>query len=235
MNRIQLDGVTEQAVAVARRATLLMPLPETILRDLLDRPPRRLRSGERLFSQGEKAERFYLVIEGHIKLYRLTASGAEHIVSFMGSGETFAEAVMFFNRPVYPVTAEAADEALVLAIDNERFRSWLERYPELCLAMLGEVCARLHARLNEVSRTRLKNAEHRLAWFLLEQLQEKCGSRADIHLPIARKDLASRLSMMPETLSRAINRLTEMGLLAAHRDCFTLPDVVALRDAFSIE
>lgn len=236
MNRIPLGEDNQTRVLrVARESALFAPMPDADLQQILNAPPQRLGDGERIFSQGDRAERFYLVVDGQVKLHRLTASGAEHIVNIMGAGDTFGEAVMFFRRPVFPVTAEAVKGALICPVDNARFYAYLESHASLCLTMLGEVCIRLHARLNEVSQIRLKNAEHRLAWFLLDQVQGSETATAELRLPLAKKYLASRLSMMPETLSRAIARLTEMGLLRVHRDRFVLTDIPSLRAVFRLD
>lgn len=236
MNRIAIKpNVMEQVFAVARRSALFAAVPDEYLEKMLCQSPQRLADGECVFQQGDKADRFYLVIEGQIKLQRLTASGAEHIVNIMGPGDTFGEAALFFRRPVFPVAAEAVKGALVCAIDGQTFSKCLEENPSLCLSMLGEVCVRLHARLNEVSQIRLKNAEHRLAWFLLDQVEDPQADTAVIHLQLAKKHLASRLSMMPETLSRAIARLHDLQLLNVDRDTFMLTDIPALRQAFALD
>ncbi|MES9844410.1 MAG: cyclic nucleotide-binding domain-containing protein, partial [Candidatus Sedimenticola sp. 6PFRAG5] len=71
----------------------------------------RLEEGESLFEQEEKAERFYLMVSGQIKLYRLSPAGNEKVVEVVTPGGTFAEALMFLERPFYPVGAQALQAA----------------------------------------------------------------------------------------------------------------------------
>ena len=52
-----------------------------------------------MFSQGEALDAFYVVLEGWVKLYRLTPTGEEAVVTVMTAGETFAEAVVFLCSP----------------------------------------------------------------------------------------------------------------------------------------
>src|SRR5690606_23898002 len=59
--------------------------------------------------QGGPAERFYLVQSGKVKLYRISADGKEKVVEIITAGNTFAEAIMFMQRSVFPVCAEALE------------------------------------------------------------------------------------------------------------------------------
>ena len=62
-----------------------------------------LDEGKVLFSQGDPADRFFFLLKGQVKLYRLSAEGNEKIIEIVGPGHTFAEALMFLSRPRYPV------------------------------------------------------------------------------------------------------------------------------------
>jgi hypothetical protein len=80
--------------------------------DLLERVVRhavslRLAVGESLFEQGDRAERFFLLTRGQVKLFRLSPAGHEKVVDIIVPGGTFAEALMFLDRPHYPVGAQA--------------------------------------------------------------------------------------------------------------------------------
>ncbi|HYN39517.1 MAG TPA: cyclic nucleotide-binding domain-containing protein, partial [Rhodospirillales bacterium] len=52
----------------------------------------KLPQGRALFVQDEPVERFFLLLDGWMKLYRLGADGTETIVGVIAPGETFAEA-----------------------------------------------------------------------------------------------------------------------------------------------
>jgi len=48
--------------------------------------------GEALFTEGEEANGFYLLVEGHLKLCRVSPDGREKVLHFVRPAETFAEA-----------------------------------------------------------------------------------------------------------------------------------------------
>jgi len=235
------DTVTSQpdsdVLKKAHRSALFEALSEEALRRFLAPPPISLRARESLFRHGDKADYFYFVLEGRIKLYRVTLGGGEQVVNVMGPGETFGEAIMFLQRQEYPVSAEALCQTTVYPVECQSFRRYLQDHPDVCLSMLAVVCQRLHMRLNDISRTRLKNAEHRLAWYLIDQIREVEDNTAIIGLNISKSTLASRLSMMPETLSRAMARLMEAGVLEkkAKGKTLVITDVEGLRNLFHID
>jgi CRP-like cAMP-binding protein len=91
-----------------RGALLLSQLSQEQLERVARRAARLgLEDGQMLFSQGDPAERFYLVLSGQVRLFRLSPDGAEKVIEIAGAGETFAEALMFLNAPRYPVCAAA--------------------------------------------------------------------------------------------------------------------------------
>ena len=71
-----------------------------------------------LLQQGQPAERFFLVLSGRVKLFRISADGQEKVVEIIHPGQTFAEAVMFMQHAVYPVCAESLD-AVELVRDGQ--------------------------------------------------------------------------------------------------------------------
>lgn len=73
-------------------------------------------AGELLIRQGQPAERFFLVLKGRVKLYRISADGQEKVVEIIQAGQTFAEAVMFMQRSEYPVCAETLETVQLIRL-----------------------------------------------------------------------------------------------------------------------
>jgi len=187
--------------------------------------------GQRLFEMGQRAERFWLVRRGRIKLYRIAPNGAEKVIEVMGPGQTFAEAVMFLTLREYPVHSEALTEAEVLGFDAERFLAVLRGSPETCLRVLGGLSLRLRRRIDEVEALSLQNSTLRVITWLLQNLPPDDGPRGErvIRLDVQKKVLASRLSLQPETLSRVLHGLAERGVIAVDGPELRVLDAARLR------
>lgn len=197
-----------------------------------------LAPAERLFEMGQRADRFWLVRRGRIKLYRIAPNGAEKVVEVIGPGQTFAEAVMFLTLREYPVHSEALTEAEVLGFDAERFLAVLRGSPEACLRVLGGLSLRLRRRIDEIEALSLQNSTLRVITWLLQNLPTDAGAPAVgaaaaaipvIRLDVQKKVLASRLSLQPETLSRVLHALAERGVIAVEGPELRVLDAARLR------
>lgn len=170
-----------------------------------------LDEGQALFSQGDLAERFFLIVRGQIKLYRLSPNGNEKIIEIVGPGNTFAEAMMFLERPGYPVCSTALTAAELISIDARDFRTMLSDSVGTCFILLGDMSQRLRGLIREIDELTLHTATNRVAAYLLQKAREE---GKEFELDIRKGVLASRLSVKPETFSRIVKQLTDRGIIA---------------------
>ena len=166
-----------------------------------------------LIRQGQAATHFFLVLEGRVKLFRISVDGQEKVVEIIQAGQTFAEAVMFMQHSVYPVFAETLAATHIVSIPNDLMLQVLSEHPKSCLHLLGHLSIRLHMRLGELETLTLQNATQRFALYLIQQLENRAAESADIDLMLPKHLIAARLSMQPETLSRLMARLRDEGLI----------------------
>jgi CRP-like cAMP-binding protein len=186
-----------------------------------------LAPGAPLFAMGDRAERFWLVRRGRIKLFRIAPNGAEKVVEVVGPGQTFAEAVMFMTVRDYPVSAEALTDSEVLGFDAERFLTLLHGSPDTCLRLLGALSMRLRRRMDEIEALSVQNATLRVVTWLLQNLPRE--GAAVVHLEVPKKVLASQLSLQPETLSRVLHSLGEQQVIEVDGAALRVLDPARLR------
>jgi len=185
-----------------------------------------LDEGKVLFSQGDPADRFFFLLEGQVKLYRLSAEGNEKIIEIVGPGHTFAEALMFLSRPRYPVSCAALSPAELIAIDAADFTAMLRDSVDTCMMLLGELSQRLRGLIAEIDRLSLQSATCRVAGYLLA----KAPADADEYqLEVPKGVVASRLSVKPETFSRIIKHLSDARTISVHGGLIRILDRAALR------
>lgn len=201
--------------AELRRLPLLSELDEPQLLRMRDsRRTLTLAAGETLFHMGERSNHFYYLDSGAIKLFRVSPAGQEKIVEIIRSGQTFAEAVMFFTQPLYPVNAEALDTCVLTAFDSGVFMAMLHESNDTCIRLLGTLSMRLHHRVNEIDALSLQNSTLRVMNFLQERVAELGSGEKVIELEAAKKTIAARLSIQPETFSRVLHTLIDAGAIA---------------------
>ena len=150
-----------------------------------------LEEGESLFFQGDDVNCFYLVVLGRIKLYRVSPDGKEKVVEIIEQGDTFAEALMFMDRPHYPVNATALDPSRVVAIDCNYFKTMLRDSMDTCFILMGLMSYRLRGLISEIDTLSLNTGTVRIVAYLLQNAHEDSN---EFELTIAKSVIASRLS-----------------------------------------
>lgn len=174
-----------------------------------------LDAGQPLFMQNETAERFYLIITGTVRLFRLHTDGREIIINVLKSNEIVGEAAMFFDKPCYPVNANAEQKAQLLSFSNRVYKELLETSSSTCFKVMGALACRLQSSLSEIETLTHQTATQRVVRFILGLIEEhnRDKEQVEITLPIAKRLIAARLAMQPETFSRIIHDFRAQGLL----------------------
>ncbi|MEW7972870.1 MAG: Crp/Fnr family transcriptional regulator [Candidatus Thiodiazotropha endolucinida] len=192
-----------------------------------------LKDGESLFETGDEANRFFLVIGGQIKLFRVSSNGDQKIIDIIQPGNTFAEALMFMEHPIYPVSAEALGPAKVISFDNRRFLQILSGSIEVCFRIMGTMSQRLRGLIKEIDDLTLQSATTRLCALLLHRMEDV--GQDHFTLPAAKGVLAARLSMKPETFSRILQNLSTKKILKTKSNEIQVLDEKLLRSLAHLE
>jgi CRP/FNR family transcriptional regulator, dissimilatory nitrate respiration regulator len=221
-------GLSAYDLVLMRRTALFRRLKEDALaRMLAPAVVTTVPRGQNLFVQGQQAERFYVLLSGWVKLYRMTAEGAEAVVTIVAPGESFAEAALFLSAR-YPVSAEAVDRARLLSFAAADFARLMGEDSGLAMAMLASLSVRLHGLVSQIEQLHAHSSPKRVGHFFLKLCSDKTGSVA-FELPFDKALLARRLGMQPETFSRALRQLREIGV-ATQGPKVTVADLTALRE-----
>jgi len=194
-------------------ASLFNGLPaeqiEELVRISLDQT---FEKGQVLFSEGNKARGFYLVVSGKIKIYKLSLDGKEQILHIFGSGEIFGEVPVFAGGS-YPANAEAIEPSRALFFSRISLIELIGREPNIALNLLGILSQRLRRFTHLIEDLSLKEVPGRLAAYLI-YLGERSEGLQTLELEITKAQLASLLGTIPETLSRILTKMAQQGIIS---------------------
>lgn len=164
-----------------------------------------------LFNENEKADFFYYVINGNIKLSKISHDGKEIIIRIVHNNEIFAEAVLY-GRNTYPVNAVSINKTYLLAISISGFKELCFTNQEFMLKLFITMSHQLRYFVDMVNDLTSADTTSRLLKYLYN-LKEKTGS-STITLPISKRDLAMLLGAAPETVSRIFTKLQNDGVIS---------------------
>ncbi len=183
--------------------------------------------GKLLFMQGETLSRYYLILEGWVKLYKSTDAGDEAVLQMLSAGDSLMEAAVFLSIPSI-VNAQVVQNAKLMSLPAPIIRQSMADNKNLALNMIGGLSMRSHGLIRQIEHSRLKTATERVGWFLLKLAMEQTGGKGTaITLPYDKSTIASYLDMTPETFSRTLKRFRNKGF-SIHNDKITKPNPKAL-------
>ncbi|WP_435561408.1 Crp/Fnr family transcriptional regulator [Neobacillus sp. LXY-4] len=157
------------------------------------------RKGEYIFQEGEPSDSLYIVHKGLVKVSKISDEGKEQIIRLLFPGDFFGQYALLENKQHY-AHAEVLEGTSVCLIHKDKFRSILERNPNIAMKYMLVLSERLQAADEWIGAISLMEVERRLAKALLTFYEKE--QKDEFELPVSKKDLAALIGTTPETLSR---------------------------------
>ena len=215
---------TQAEIPVAERLTALARCD--LLRDLDDESRARLhtdmrllrlRPRQRLWSDGDPAHSLYVVVRGHIRVYRTDPFGNEIVLHMWGPGESVGEPGLWAPSEQRTAGAAAVDEAACLAVSKPDLRRWLEQHVTIATRLLERLAALTHQHARMMTEATSLEVAARVAVRLLELADshgEDCDEGVRIALPLTQRTLAGMVVASRENVNRALSRFSTLGAIS---------------------
>ena len=182
--------------------------------------------GELLFSEGEEATGFFVVLDGKVKVYKLSPEGKERILHIIHPGGTFAEAAIFGDG-LYPAYAEPLQPSTLCFLPKEGFLGLLRDNGSISINMIAGLSKFLRQFASQIEDLTFKDVPSRLASYLMGL---SSGSKRIVELPVSKSQLASNLGTVSETLSRTLRKLSDDDLIRVSGKTFEILDFDRLEE-----
>lgn len=167
-----------------------------------------------LFQEGDPYRGFYVVLDGSVKVFKISPDGKETVLHVLFPRQTLAEIPMFAGED-YPAHAECLAESRVMFVEKDGCLALLRRNPDLSLRMLAGLSKRLRSLAAQLEDLTAHDVRTRLLHYLLTEFQRQKPGRLlpRLTLRTAKSVLAAQLGTTLETLSRTFRKLEDEGLI----------------------
>jgi len=190
--------------------------------------------GDIVFFESEMFGGPFTVLEGSVKIYKVSKEGREQILTIIHPYGSFAEVPLFekfadeTKELTYPANAMVLEDYTeLLYIPADRIHRFFKNDVNLCLKMLASL-SKKNRQLNfQIENLTLRDVSKRVAGFILSEY-EKAGTE-NVELDISRYDIASLLGTIPETLSRTLKRLQEEDVIEVSGKSFVIKNAAKLK------
>ncbi len=206
--------------------SLIAPLPpfrqlsHAQIREILDcASPLRFDIERTIFSEGHEAERFFLLLDGHIRVLRHTAGGEQVISLHIPPGQLFGIAAAL-GRTTYPATAVAAADCVALSWPMSFWNRFVVDYPGFATESYKIVGSRVEAMNNTIMEMATKHVEQRIACAVLRLLKQggkKTERGIEISFPVTRQNISEMTGTTLHTVSRLLSAWEKDGILESKR------------------
>lgn len=219
--------MTQSAIAVPPRSTALEdPLAHLTCSNIVDYP-----KGQRIYSQEQLPDSLYLVIEGRVKVSRMTGYYRQVMIDIYQAEEFFGESALF-NLPQRSEEATALENARLMAWSTRQIEEIIMQRPRLAIALLQILVKRTIDFTHRIESFSLDNIAHRLARTLLRFSERMGAAEADGSIwmvGFTHSLLSQYVGTSREIVSHYMNQFRRQGYLRYSRKGIVLyPD--ALRE-----
>lgn len=162
-----------------------------------------------LFTKGETPKDLHIVLAGIVDL-SCSYKTNEFSALMMAAGDVFMPAAALYAEP-YLISAHALTQSRILMIDAAVVRREARGSTELALGLARVMAGQWRVALKIILDLKCRSPSQRLAAFLL-RLHDASDAGSTAEVPFSKRQLASRIGMQPETLSRTLQTLAANGL-----------------------
>jgi CRP-like cAMP-binding protein len=218
----------ETTAQALRRISLFNGLSDRALARVADAAIRRTYTpGEIIIIEGDPCQAAYFVVEGQVRIYRLSPGGREQVLVRLGPGQAFNTVPPFQPRGINHANVEALTPVTLYAIPCDNLHRLVGKYPEMALALLRDFAARLDHLTNLVEDLSLRTVRGRLARFLLEHASTDLSGTAEAGTVTQRwtqEEIATHLGTVRDMVGRTLRAFADAGLIQMDRQRLVLLD-----------
>ncbi len=192
---------------------LFSTLPVELRQELEAGAPQRTYSQGRTIQQrGERADGFWLIVEGSVAVGQYLADGEFRAMAVLGPGDSWGELAMFAGRPRV-VDAVARSVCSLRHIRQQAFEQALQDHPAAMRLLLGALSTQLQEILDVTAGIRSGSAKARVAG-MLATLAGSLDLPASIE--VSQQELGELLGLSRMTVNSALRDYEEVGAIRRH-------------------
>lgn len=187
--------------------------------------PRNIKKKSLVYSEGDSADKLYILKEGRIKITRLASDGKELTMDIIEPGDIFGELTLA-GEVERETNAEALEDSFICTVARGDFERFLKMRPNLSFTITKWIGMRLRKIENRFENLIFQDVRMRL-FTLLKDLAEKYGEDVPtgrkITIKLSHQELANLIGATRETVTFELNKMKKLGELTVEGKEFILP------------
>jgi CRP-like cAMP-binding protein len=176
---------------------------------------RAYRRGERIVTQGQAGDSFFVLVKGRVAVSILSPEGREVVLSTLSTGDHFGEMALLDDAP-RSATVTAVERSELAVLTREAFFDLLKGNFVLIRALLATYSRRLRHANSTIEGLASLDVKGRLARYFRDLAEER-GRRAGggwiVVVRPSQREIADTIGSSRETVSRTMSQLARENLI----------------------
>ncbi len=189
-----------------------------------------------VFHEGDYGDALYIIKSGRTKIAKVALDGREKTLTILKGGDFFGEMAIFDDMP-RSATAESMDnDVRLLSISKNDFERLIIENPSIAIRIMKDLTRRIRQVNEQVQDLAFKDVHGRVASTLFNLLTaekevSKDPNKDQINsLKMTHQDLANMVGSSRETVTRALNRLQDEGIISISHQQISIIEMDKLND-----
>jgi len=162
---------------------------------------------EIIFYEDESALFYYQIVEGAVKMFCSNEDGKEFTQDVFTTGSSFGEPPLFIDE-IYPCTAIATEDSVVIKVSKNKFLTIIENYPEINKRFMQLLALRVYRKALTNKHIINQKPEFRINAFLKDYKQKNAVSDFEkLQIPYTRQEIADFTGLRVETVIRTLTQM----------------------------
>ncbi|MBC7320398.1 Crp/Fnr family transcriptional regulator [bacterium] len=187
--------------------------------------------GEVIILQDTRVDGLYIVVNGSVRISRLSEDGRVKVLAILSAGDIIGE-MSILDEELASATAEALEDSRLLFIKREDFQGILLKYPIITLSIAQILVKRLRLADEEIENLAFYSVRSRVIKTLIELVNrygEKTSRGLKISFKFTHQELADMVGSSRETVSRIISTLEKEQLITNEGGYTIVKDIERLK------
>lgn len=179
---------------------------------------REYRAHEVIFHQGDPHSELYVILQGKVRIFRLSPAGKETTIQIFSASDTIGEFAAIDGQP-RSATAKTLTSCQLLEMNGTQFLDHMRAMPDLAIAVARVLTNKLRWTAAYAETIAQFDAAGRLLHLLLlykEQFGQEimAGKQYALDLPLNQADLASLIGARREWVNRLLKDWLKRNLIS---------------------
>jgi CRP-like cAMP-binding protein len=181
-----------------------------------------LNKNEIVFYENEPSDYLHIVIKGSVKIYKFDSKGNEVIIHKFVAPSMIAERANLLEIP-FPANCAMAEDGVILKIDFKMFKKIMQK-SDICFKIMQSLLKKMNFLENVIHSNLILDVQTKIAKFIYEETQA--------FETLKQHSIATLLNIKPETLSRKLKKLKELGIIENQHSKLKVIDKEKLKEIY---